>query len=286
MRQRAFVHFAGGAGAGKTTLIERLLESNRSKCLIAVRAEQVEGLPDFEESASRRDPELGRYREAGAWDAVRYRFPPESRSTDAFWCTEFMESFSHGVLIEGELPIVEADLSVYITGPLPTRRPLLSRTVVDHTRAHIAELESLQRVASDSATARSFMDVVARFVAITPGEGQLEQFQNSAGKVLETIRAEGPPPPAEQWILDQACRGIELAQVVAVNVRGKPDRSRADGMLHDMARLRKDRQVFDDVIGWRGNRLPITARAADLTDPSEAGLRQLLARIKRVFPRG
>jgi hypothetical protein len=54
-------------------------------------------------------------------------------------------------------------------------------------------------------------------------------------------------------------------------------------LLADLQRLRTDRQVFDDVLGWRGRRTPITAVAADLSDPTDPGTRKAVARAKRAI---
>jgi len=66
-----------------------------------------------------------------------------------------------------------------------------------------------------------------------------------------------------------------------VNTREDAGRGRARGLLEDVRRLRADRAVFDDVLGWRGSRVPITAVVADLADPREVGTRKAVARVKR-----
>ncbi|MBK9778229.1 MAG: hypothetical protein IPP62_18025 [bacterium] len=48
-----------------------------------------------------------------------------------------------------------------------------------------------------------------------------------------------------------------------------------------MARLRKDQDVFDDVISWRGSRVAITAVAGNLLDAKDPGLRKAVARVRR-----
>ncbi len=53
--------------------------------------------------------------------------------------------------------------------------------------------------------------------------------------------------------------------MVVVNVRDDDDREWAERTLRDLKRLRKDRDVFDDVIGRRGSslmRLEIEAQEA------------------------
>jgi hypothetical protein len=39
--------------------------------------------------------------------------------------------------------------------------------------------------------------------------------------------------------------------------------------------------VFDDVLGWRGSRVPVTAVVADLAHARDAGTRKALARVSR-----
>jgi hypothetical protein len=66
-----------------------------------------------------------------------------------------------------------------------------------------------------------------------------------------------------------------------LNTAEDAGRERAQGLLEDVRRLRADRAVFDDVLGWRGSRVPITVVAADLADPRHAGTRKAVARVKR-----
>jgi hypothetical protein len=54
--------------------------------------------------------------------------------------------------------------------------------------------------------------------------------------------------------------------LVVLNTGEDAGRERAQGLLEEVRRLRADRAVFDDVLGWRGSRVPITAVVADLAD--------------------
>jgi len=88
-----------------------------------------------------KDPELGRYLEVGAVRAVRYRFPAASRRSDDFFCGRFMETYSEGVLIEGENPLdYRLDLWVYVAPPLPEGEPLLPRVPLDRKAERAADL--------------------------------------------------------------------------------------------------------------------------------------------------
>ncbi len=68
-----------------------------------------------------------------------------------------------------------------------------------------------------------------------------------------------------------------------MNVRDDGERQAAAAFPEDVRRLRRDEDVFRDVIGLRGNRIPVTAVAADLSNPKDAGTRKALARVKRAL---
>jgi hypothetical protein len=67
-----------------------------------------------------------------------------------------------------------------------------------------------------------------------------------------------------------------------VNVRDEDERRRADKLLSDLVKLRQDKEIFSDVLGCRGNRIPITAVAANLADPADPGLNKAIAEVRRV----
>jgi len=49
----------------------------------------------------------------------------------------------------------------------------------------------------------------------------------------------------------------------------------------DLARLREDDALFNDILGWRGCRTPITAVVANIEDPRDAGRKKATARLRR-----
>jgi len=51
----------------------------------------------------------------------------------------------------------------------------------------------------------------------------------------------------------------------------------------DVARIRNDEAVFQDVLSFRGHRIPITGVIADLADPADAGRKKALARGRRAI---
>jgi len=115
--------------------------------------------------------------------------------------------------------------------------------------------------------------------------GVLDDLRRSMKSKLGDVRRAKPPAPTEHWALEDGYAGIERAQLVVVNVRSDADRRAADAVLEDVARLRKDDDVYRDVLGPRGNKLPVTAVVADLSNPKDVGLKKAVARVKRATKR-
>ena len=88
---------------------------------------------------------------------------------------------------------------------------------------------------------------------------------------------------AKRWALDERYRGIERAQLVVVDLRPGDDPATAEGFCAEVHRLRRDGDVFDDVLGLAGSRVPITGVVARLADPKDAGLRKAVQRVKRTL---
>lgn len=103
------------------------------------------------------------------------------------------------------------------------------------------------------------------------------------GRGLAKAREAPPPNPTEHWALGDRYDGLERAQLVVVNVRPEDDWGRAEELCGEIPRLRKDPAVFDDVSGRSGNRVPITAVVASLTDPKDTGLSKCFSRVRRTL---
>jgi hypothetical protein len=71
--------------------------------------------------------------------------------------------------------------------------------------------------------------------------------------------------------------------MVVVNVRDPAERAAAEQLLVDLARLRKDDALFNDIVGFRSNRLPITAVVSNLADPRDVGRKKAAARVRRTI---
>lgn len=282
MRERALVHVAGPPQAGKTTLVERLLEASVAFS-ICVRAHRDATLRKEKESAPKAHPELRRYRAAGASAVALYRFADVNM--DAFFTTEFMDDYSEAVFIEGDRPIDHVDLSVFVAPPAAKGHTLLRRVVRDRAAEHQASLEHFAlALESPDAMARLLGagGLDERILSIVLNRPRaLDDLRRSLKSKLGAAKRVPAPAPSEHWALDDPYVGIEHAQVVVVNVRSALDRDAAGALLDDIARLRTDDVIFRDVMGVRGNKLPITAAVADLSSSNDAGLKRVASRVKR-----
>ena len=249
MIDRPILQIDGPAGAGKTTLAEALLRSTRLDA-ICMRASRDRSARDFEEIPDEDSPELQRYLSAGASGAAGCRFPRPD--TDAFYQSDFMADFSDAVLIEGDRPLDWAELVVFVMRPSAAAPDLLER----------------------SSTARARKD---------PGilDQLLEELAGHTGRK----RGASASARRKRWTVNAGYQGVENAQLVVVNVHDPAERPHAERLVEQVKRLRTDADVFQDVLGITGSKVPITTVVADLSDPRDPGLRKALTRIKRSLKR-
>jgi hypothetical protein len=281
MRLRSIVHVVGPSDVGKTTFIEALLHAEAAFAT-CVRGEHSPNLRGSRESASRRQPEVRRYLEAGAAAAAHYRFGEPDE--DSFFVSDVMQDYSEAVLIEGDCPLEHHDLSVFVAPPLATGRDLLRRVKRDHRAEHEAQLAALERAGSSPEACIEWMSLqmgpslgasLARFPTVLEDMcGQMQALRPEARKTR-------PPAATVHWTLAEGYEGLEHAQLIVVNLRNPNQRDGAEAVIAGVTRLRKDPAVFDEVLGYRGSRTPVTAVVANLADTRDAGLKKAIARVKR-----
>ena len=283
MRQRAFIHIDGPSGAGKTTLVEALL-AHADHLITVVRCVRDDTLPEPCESFPETDPELHRYQVAGAHAVARYAFPGTSDAHDAFFQIDVMQDFSHAVVIEGDCPVSFADVTAFVTPATGGR--LLVRRKSDQSSRDRQAIDALEMVLSrpgglESALAALIGPGLSKFALQHP-----ELVEQERGKALTQLAELRSRPVAKHsmlWAVADAYHGIERAQLVVVNIRDDTEKDTGEALLTQVARLRSDREILTDVMGARGNRVPITAVVANLTHATDPGARKALKRIRRVI---
>ena len=113
---------------------------------IVARCNRVDTLRAPQETRPGRNVELRRYREAGADDAVRYRFPASHAEDEAFFLTDLMEDYSDSVILEGDTPMPHVDLSVFVAEPSQEGAALLVRKIRDRAREEAEKIDAVERL--------------------------------------------------------------------------------------------------------------------------------------------
>jgi hypothetical protein len=122
---------------------------------------------------------------------------------------------------------------------------------------------------------------VGDFVRKNPSLAEDVRARMLAG--IAEVRSAPPPRPVEHWAVLEQFEGIQRAGLVVVNIRDASERSAAEQLLVDLARLRKDDALFKDILGRRGRRTPITAVVANISDGRDAGRKKAVARVRRAI---
>jgi hypothetical protein len=217
---------------------------------------------------------MRRYRAAGATEAGRFTFPSDRDSADDFFRSRLMTAASDIVVLEGDSPLRGADLRVFVAPPPAAGQALLVRERRDRAAQLRAQADAMQRLLAEPDGAARLLEQLVGGPVVAFARDQpelLEQARLSLLAGIDRARAAPPPTPTEHWAVAAGYAGIEHAQLVVLNAREDAERRRAQGLLQEVRRLRVDRAVFADVLGWRGSRVPITAVVADLVDPRDAG---------------
>lgn len=285
MRERALIHVGGPKGAGKTTFVEQIL-GGASEWVLAARCVRDDSLRKARESAPRSHPELRRYREAGASGAAIFTFPEGDIGSDAFFLTHLMEDYSQAVVLEGDSPLTFVDLAVFVAPPLRQGESLLVRRQRDRAREERAKADAMERLLREPDGVAELLGqmVGAPFAELARKSPRL--VEDTRARMLDAIaqaRKALPPKPTEHWAIADGYEGVERAQLVVVNVRLGDERERGERLVSDVHRLRKDKSVFNDILGHRGNKVPITAVVANVADRNDAGTKKSLARVGRAI---
>ncbi len=285
MIERAFVHVGGPPGSGKTTFVEAML-AGADALTLAARCLRDDTLAQARESAPRTHPELRRYRQVGAAGAAVYTFPGQQSGSDDFFMTNLMTDYSQAVVLEGDSPLGYVDLRVFVA-PAPARtEQLFVRRARRLSPGEAAGGAALRRLLSEPG---DLVEALARV-----GAEPLAELARNNPALVEKMRAvldEVSSEPAsaslrgseKHWSVADGYAGIEHAGLVVVNSRNGGNRRAAEALVADVVRLRKDKELAADILGTRGNRIPVTAVVADLADPNDPGRKKAIARTRRAI---
>lgn len=286
MITRAYLHVDGLPGSGKTAFIEAVLRSIDAWVLVA-RCVRDDALDDPRETAPAADPELKRYREAGASGAARFDFPAGRMSHDDFFMTELMADHSDAVVLEGDCPVVHSDLRIMVVPPLAEGQTLFVRQDARIGRGREAA-KAMEQLLSEPGGAERLMETYLGpgFAGLAAGNPEILERMRKEMLAKARSARRAPGKPGQKWGVTPSHAGIEHAQLAVVNVRDESERAGAERLVDELQGLRKSDELFADVLGVHGTRTPITAVAADLEDPKDKGLRKAIARVRRAVRAG
>jgi hypothetical protein len=229
---------------------------------------------------------LGRYRQAGATGIALFEFPKDDAGSDAFFTTDLMSDYSEAVIVEGDNPFAYLDLDVFVTSPMDPDEDLLVTRLRDRASQDRTKIERWQRLLGQPDGVARWLDEEVGIPAVELFRRKPELFEGERNTILAGLAklAKAPPAkPTQHWAVAERYAGIESAGLVVVNVPGPAERAQAERLLREVARIRNDEAVFEDVLSFRGHRIPITAVIADLADPADAGRKKALARVRRAI---
>ncbi|MDQ6616525.1 MAG: hypothetical protein M3083_17735 [Actinomycetota bacterium] len=249
--------------------------------ILAARCVRDDTLRQARETTARTHPELRRYLQAGSSGAALFTFPGGDIGCDDFFMTDLMTNYSQAVIVEGDNPLAFVDLRVFVAPAPKGTDQLVVRRARDQTGGERANEAVLERLLREPSGVAELLEKI--------GGAPMAELARKSPELLEKLRAvigeatSGPAPkPEKHWAIADRYRGIEHAQLAVVNISRDSDRQAAERLVAEVVRLRKDKELFDDILGFRGNRIPITAVVANLSDPDDLGWKKALARLRRV----
>jgi hypothetical protein len=204
----------------------------------------------------------------------------------SFYETNLMLNYSKAVILEGDDPVGYVDLEVFVAPAPDAGETLFVRRQRDVAAAQRARMDAWERMLRQPDGMATLMEEV---VGIPVGEllrNKPELGEDVRTRMLAGIGAARKAPPAtavERWAVSERFQGIERAGLVVVNIRDQSERASAEQLVADAHRLRKDDDLFIDIVGWRGHRLPITAVVANIADARDAGRKKALGRVRRTI---
>lgn len=278
------IWFEGPEGSGKTTLIQRMLESNRSKRLSVARLRVQSGLEEPTLNAEDNE-ETRRCLDSGAEDALLI-FYPEGHRYDASvrcWEERFYYAAPDGILFEGGYSRgLRSELRVFVARPWMVAEPFVARRRVEVARL---ALQDYLNIALGHVPGRKeepgppdHPDEEAEVI----GEEEWEVPDETAAK-LSQWADKGVPIHNERWSVPDGYDDLFLCDAAVINVHGARELEAAERMAADIRRVRKDKALMREVLETHSPVSRPSLFIADLSDPKHRGTKQAVARIKRAF---
>ncbi|MGA2261592.1 MAG: hypothetical protein ABSH28_09165 [Acidobacteriota bacterium] len=287
----------GHEGAGKSTLIQRLLESNKSRAIQVSRCLAKPGFGQWRETptggSSGKSPDqaqLDKWLDAGAAYANLLTYDP-SRIDIETLIMEAGQGFGDldEWVIEGENVAYSCvHCSVFVLRPLPesarlveTKERIVAHMPLDeYLRYSAGELPDESVAEDDESVEEAQFDL--------PFDEELPEKLAAAGVVLNdsekvrlrTLLQDGIPIRSKQPELRPECARLPAAEVVIINLHDDAERARAEATRIQILNLFKD-WTLRYQLGFRSQVTRAGVYLANLQNPGDSGTKAALAQIKR-----
>jgi predicted ATPase len=286
----------GHPGAGKTTLIERLLESNKSRSIQASRCVARRGSGPWKEEHPRvsgktasRHTELRRYLDAGAEDSSMLIYDPDKIDIDSL-LSEVDAGFGtwdEWVLEAENDEYSGAHCSVFVLRPLPESAQLVERK--EKIVGHIPLDEYLRHggvklLPDESVEPVGYLpeDIDLRFDQHLPEKlAQAGMVLNEGERSrLRALIRDGVPIRSKGPELRPECSRLLAAEVVVINLHHQRECARAEATRTQILQLYSNWKLRYQ-LDFRSRVTRAGVYLANLQDAVNPETQKALAQIKR-----
>ena len=284
MLERAYTLVTGPTGGGKTTLIERLVASNRSRWLGAVRVLE-DGAVDEAVEDEAGNNETRRWDAAGDVDARLLRVPAGWRG-DYFDALEACDPgllAAEVVLVEGDVRFRprELEAAVFVARP---GEPLVVEEEREVGRLSGQEalrlMLGLPPVDEDEELPYGLNpgDVVEEDEEAFESE-VLFELPEEAAQAINRLLEEGRPLVRRKRWLRRGWEALADVDLAVIPTAGPGGREAAERLAAEIAGVRGDEDLRREVARFYG--WPRSWHVADLRDPRDAGTVKVVQAVKR-----
>jgi len=296
MQEIPFVWIDGAPAAGKTMLIERLLQSSRKRDFAVVRLAQSDSVTEME-SDDGTSEESKRYEVAGAIEAARLFYPPKTSTIDysaddeqtamsyvrcmAWRDWEGDEAKCDALICEGANDFYwRSQVRVFVARPFPAGQSLATREIRERFRLE------LDKDTLPLALSMVGLKKCLPLELLSPDTASQERqvpsdVPETAMRQLMDMASNGVPVHENLWGLQPGYENIVQAAVIIINIHNEKERPAAMRLVDELRRLRTDCDIAKDIISLHDYRGKLSIYICNLANQADQELTKALTRIKR-----
>lgn len=277
----------GPPGAGKTTLIERLLTSATSYDLAVARVRP--GKSGTRRKKSTRDADQDRFKTAGASTVAVLHAVPDRSFGDLDEIDRFRDENrgTSAVLFEGA-PVTRAlrgELAVYVVRPLAEEVNLVSFGEKEVMRLDLNSYLSMMFGKSPVVHGEDTEEPPPDIAGSESEVVEEIEIPEDVGQELSEWAVSGVPIQGKGWVACAHHEGVVYGDVYLINLHKERERPAAERLAAEIRRIRADGTILRSFQSAPHQSRRISVFIANLSDPRDAELKKAIARIKRGLPR-